>query len=68
MGMLRGPGLKRTLIRGNQRALTSTFPHANNDTHVIPRRIEGPGVGVDNLLLEDGDNLLLEDGCVLLLE
>lgn len=28
----------------------------------------GPGVGVDNLLLEDGSNILLEDGSVLLLE
>ena len=28
----------------------------------------GPGVGVDNLLMETGDNLLLEDGGVILLE
>lgn len=27
-----------------------------------------PGLGVDNLLLEDGSNLLLEDGSLLLLE
>lgn len=28
----------------------------------------GVGVGVDNILLEDGSNLLLEDGSVLLKE
>jgi hypothetical protein len=63
-----------SLLRARQRALTALSPHNANDTHYIPNRGVtdvgggGIGVGVDNLLLEDGDNLLLEDGCVLLLE
>ena len=58
-----------SLLRARQPALTRVSPHNANKTHIIPNRDHaGPGVGVDNLLLETGDNFLLETGDVLLLE
>lgn len=59
-----------SLLRARQPALTRLSPHNANNTHLIPNREHQgvPGVGVDNLLLEDGCVLLLETGDALLLE